>query len=182
MASGRRVDIDIAEIARLYTELEKSIPEISDMTGHSRSTIRARLNEIGMLRSRSDAIRLARDKGRLGSGARGKRRVFSDEWRRNLSTSLQQSAASRSRGVSVKRSGYIEYTRGQHKGRSQHVVAMEQLIGRPLAKDEVVHHIDHNRGNNHPSNLQLMSRSEHASLHAKENIHYRKRLSNGQFE
>ena len=42
---------------------------------------------------------------------------------------------------------------------------MEQILGRKLAKDEVVHHIDGNKLNNDPSNLQVMTRAEHSRIH-----------------
>ena len=71
-------------------------------------------------------------------------------------------------GFSVKPSGYIEHTRGEHKGRSVHVVIMEERIGRRLADDEVVHHIDGDRSNNNINNLALMTRSGHARLHRRE--------------
>lgn len=43
---------------------------------------------------------------------------------------------------------------------------IEHEIGRKLDKNEVVHHIDHNKNNNDISNLVVMSRSEHTKLHA----------------
>lgn len=49
----------------------------------------------------------------------------------------------------------------------EHVIVMEQHIGRYLTDDEVVHHIDFNRGNNDISNLRLMTRSMHSTLHGK---------------
>lgn len=36
---------------------------------------------------------------------------------------------------------------------------------RYLRPDLVIHHIDHNRQNNIPENLRVMTRSEHARLH-----------------
>ena len=50
-------------------------------------------------------------------------------------------------------------------GRHTHRVVAEQMLGRPLAKGEIVHHIDGNRRNNAPENLQVMTQSEHARLH-----------------
>lgn len=56
--------------------------------------------------------------------------------------------------------GYIkEY------GRHQHRIVMEKKIGRKLLTSEIVHHIDHNKHNNHPDNLQLVTRAEHAKIH-----------------
>lgn len=71
-------------------------------------------------------------------------------------------------GVSVKPSGYVEFTRGPNKGRSAHVVLMEERIGRRLLSDEIVHHVDGDRGNNDINNLALMTRSAHTRLHRRE--------------
>lgn len=46
-----------------------------------------------------------------------------------------------------------------------HRIVMENHIGRPLNKNEVVHHIDGNKFNNDISNLALMKRSEHSKEH-----------------
>jgi hypothetical protein len=40
---------------------------------------------------------------------------------------------------------------------------MEILLGRTLRRDEHVHHLDGNKVNNRPSNLQLLSASAHNS-------------------
>lgn len=49
-----------------------------------------------------------------------------------------------------------------------HRVVAEQILGRPLRDDEVVHHIDHNKRNNSPENLRIMSAEEHGRLHFEE--------------
>ena len=46
-----------------------------------------------------------------------------------------------------------------------HRKVMETKLGRPLQPGEVVHHIDKNKRNNDPSNLTVMSRSEHIKIH-----------------
>lgn len=42
---------------------------------------------------------------------------------------------------------------------------MESIVGRALTSDEVVHHINGDKRDNRPENLQLMSRSEHMLEH-----------------
>ena len=44
---------------------------------------------------------------------------------------------------------------------------MEQMIGRPLASKEVVHHRNGDRGDNRPENLQLFSEN---ALHLKHEL------------
>lgn len=49
----------------------------------------------------------------------------------------------------------------------EHRIVAENSLGRMLEDWEVVHHINGNTKDNTPENLQVMSRSVHASLHAK---------------
>ena len=58
-----------------------------------------------------------------------------------------------------------------------HRLALEEVLGRPLEPDELVHHIDGDPTNNHPDNLQIVTISEHALIHSKTRIRNRK----GQF-
>ena len=50
----------------------------------------------------------------------------------------------------------------------EHRYVMSEHLGRPLTKEEVVHHKDENKTNNSIENLQLMSHSEHTRLHRKD--------------
>ncbi len=58
-----------------------------------------------------------------------------------------------------------ETTYRKHHGRHEHRIVAEQLLGRPLVKGEIVHHRDGNKHNNDPSNLEVMTQSEHMKLH-----------------
>lgn len=69
-----------------------------------------------------------------------------------------------------KEDGYI-YLRVNHSEEIlEHRYVMEQVLGRKLLPEEHVHHKDENKQNNNPSNLQIMSKSEHQSYHAKKRV------------
>lgn len=160
----------------------KSINDLVKATGLSQYKIRKVLLGAGVLRSREDGHRLAVDGGKLGKAMLGKKREFSDEWKRNISIAKKAAMAGKSKGVSLKPNGYIEYTTGEYKGRSVHVVEVEKRIGRRLFANEVVHHKDGDRSNNSIDNLDLMTRAEHAAHHARENCNKRERDDHGKFK
>lgn len=47
----------------------------------------------------------------------------------------------------------------------EHRIVAEQKIGRSLRDDEVVHHKDEDKQNNHPDNLEVVTRPEHRREH-----------------
>lgn len=50
----------------------------------------------------------------------------------------------------------------------EHRLIMQRRLGRPLSKPEVVHHIDGDKRNNHPDNLEVMPTGwHHRAAHAK---------------
>lgn len=58
------------------------------------------------------------------------------------------------------------YTTGNWKGWIyEHRKIAEDVLQRPLTKNEIVHHIDGNKLNNDRTNIQVMSRSEHTKHH-----------------
>jgi len=142
------------------------IAEISKEHGITKSTLQRRFKKIGILRSRKEAMGLAAKQGKLGSGNRGKKLIFTEEHKKKMSLAKLARGEKYAAGITKKPSGYIEFTRGPHKGRREHTVKMEQHIGRPLAKDEVVHHINEITDDNRLENLQLMTQHTHSKLHA----------------
>ncbi len=47
----------------------------------------------------------------------------------------------------------------------EHRIIAEQIVGRRLAKDEIVHHKNGRRWDNRPENLEVMNKVEHAKMH-----------------
>lgn len=166
--------VNKAELEALYIDQRKSIPDIATKFCIGYSAARTLLLNAGIkLRSRADGVRAASSK--LGKHLIGKQRMFSEQWRKNISESKRKRADLTAAGVSKKASGYVEITRGQNKWRGLHVVVMECHIGRRISHNEVVHHIDEDKSNNAIENLMLMTRSEHTSLHRKQ----KKGIENG---
>lgn len=79
---------------------------------------------------------------------------------------VEERFAMRNRRINAKdRVGKEIHTYNKHLGEPEHRKIMRLKLGRELAPNEVVHHKDGDPFNNKPSNLQLMTRSEHTRLH-----------------
>lgn len=68
-------------------------------------------------------------------------------------------------GRRIRTDGYVMIWT-QSGERLEHQVVMEQHIGRALKRGEIVHHRNGDKQDNTIENLELMSQSEHAKLHA----------------
>ena len=60
--------------------------------------------------------------------------------------------------------GYIQITSGPYKGKLLHRLIYEEVYG-PIPKGYTIHHIDGDKTNNNPSNLMLLTKSNHHKLH-----------------
>lgn len=84
-----------------------------------------------------------------------------------LFSSEEQSRRGKMNNGDTQRKRFDGVTTGyrKHLGRHKHRIAAEEMLGRLLLPGEIVHHIDHDKTNNDPSNLQVMTQAEHARLH-----------------
>lgn len=57
--------------------------------------------------------------------------------------------------------------------RAEHRLIAEYVLGRNIARGEVVHHVDYNSLNNNPDNLQVMSVDAHNQLHQADKVRLR---------
>lgn len=68
--------------------------------------------------------------------------------------------------------GYVlawapEHPRASRGRVFEHILVVEKAIGRRLARDEEVHHVNEIKTDNRPENLVVMKRGEHQRLHAR---------------
>jgi hypothetical protein len=165
----------------LYHIQKKSISDIAQVYGKSTSTTRYWMMKSGIsLRTPADGMRLAGYK--TSQRQRGKKVIFTKSRIENIRKAKIAHGEKYAKGYRLTQYGYLEYTRGEFKGRLIHVVNAERFIlGRRLQKHENVHHKDLNKLNNNVDNLEVMTRSAHTRYHALLNYKKRKRDDHGRF-
>lgn len=141
-----------------------SLPQISGASGIPISTVRGWLLAAGVsLRSRTEGVRLA--SSRLSKIRSRPRCPLSDAHKANIAKAHAARAEIKAKGTRITSNGYVEYTRGPHKGRKVHDVMMEAKLGRRLRPGEEIHHVDENRQHNDLGNFELLTKPVHARLH-----------------
>jgi len=69
-------------------------------------------------------------------------------------------------GLTFTMDDFKEKSYQKQGGEYVHRTIAEKLLNRKLAKNEIVHHLDNNPENNHPTNLVVMDKDKHQQLHS----------------
>lgn len=73
----------------------------------------------------------------------------------------------------INHNGYVEvYWPEHHRARGngyvfEHIIVLEKKLGRRLKPNEHCHHVDQNKTNNNPENLEVVDIREHSKIHTK---------------
>jgi hypothetical protein len=149
------------EVKRLYLS-GLAMQEIVARIGQSYLIVRRILLAYQVIRPMKDAQRTSRERGRFPDLTGTTRPALSEERKAKISRARTAWGEAHAKGSYLK-NGYVVLTRGDKRG--EHRAVAEAILGRKLLPTEVVHHIDRNRSNNDPSNLAVMSNSEHVRQH-----------------
>lgn len=169
----------VEHIVDLYRQ-GMSLTEVAEAVGKGVSTVRYHVKRAGILRSRVEGIRASGDK--ISKALSGQSRSpVSEETKIKMSQSALERHDRSAKGYRIDGGGYLEFTRGPHKGQLVHRVFAECALGRPLEKFEVVHHIDGNKTNNNLDNLKVMDSKDHLKLHRNLDEETRRRDEDGRF-
>lgn len=133
-----------------------------NVPGHSKGHMAPHLTLINKARS-GNTPRIKRQKpNALYAGVKGRSAI--NRLRNYINNPMKDPEIRKKVGDRLRNRGEGRTYR-KYLGRHEHRVVAEQKLGRPLTKDEIVHHIDGNKRNNDPINLMIVTRAEHARIH-----------------
>ena len=175
-------NIGSTDLVALY-QSGSSTTQISAATGISLATVWRRLNAAGVMRNPRQSVLLAISQGRAAAKLRGRGSFMSADGEARFREASKAAKLGKGRGWRITSQGYVQFTMGEHAERPVHRVIVEQDIGRSLREEEVVHHVDGDRQNNSLDNLLIMTASQHAALHRRQenSVAPRRRNPNGTY-
>lgn len=177
-------------LEELYAEKEMTMREIAVALDVSTGTVYNYLKKYGIqsrptMTEKTKAKISDRNKGRPSAR---KGCTLSEETKRKMSEGHKGKTKKQSKyGGHTKKGtdGYVKVYKPEHPNATkdgyvmEHILVMEEKIGRYITREEAVHHINHIRDDNRIENLKLMTFKDHASLHMKERWKKRKENKNG---
>lgn len=137
---------DKITLAQKYNELG-SLQKVADYFGVSKKLILNYMNRHGIARNTPNSCKQRKDRNKNNNYHKGY--IITDSGYKLVKCNNHPKADSK---------GYVR----------EHILVVEDSIGRNLKDNEVVHHVDRNRLNNDINNLVLMDKEEHRSLHSRE--------------
>lgn len=168
--AGRSITFPRDEMIDLYVS-GKSSTEIAFIVGCSSVQVLRVIRSAGVTRSLSDGKILSHNKPDVKEKMRQSKlgTVCPEHVKAILRERIGPKHHSWNGGITHDAAGYLCYTispaNGDNAGKLVHRVVAEKMIGRELLSSEHVHHHDRDKTNNIPSNLAVMTASDHAKLH-----------------
>lgn len=175
------------EIVRLYIDENLPMWKVAETLNISVGKVFNRLHAIGIKPKShkdypvSDAV--IKHSQQIGKAQKGI--LMTDEQKIKLAESKFVGGVGHKK---LRKDGYVAVYFPEHPMANkdgyimEHDLVMSCVLGRHFTEDEVVHHKNHVRDDNRVCNLQVMTASEHAALHARERHEIQTRIKENNYE
>lgn len=165
-----------ADLIREYIENDKSMREVAKTLGVSAGTVYNYIKKYG-IKSRDGFTNAGKERIRAAAAQREYPHTKrTEEQRKRISDAKKGKYKYKTTYGGHKKNhvaGYVMvYAPDNHRATKdgyvmEHILIVEDAMGRPLAENECVHHINGIKNDNRIENLQVMTASEHMSYHMK---------------
>lgn len=151
-ADGKYKDLD-EKVRHLYLIEKLGIKSVSERLSSNFGLVQRRLKRMGILRSKSEGVKIAYEQGRFRPGG---------HWTREKNPRWKG-------GRRIRSDGYVGLLKPEHprahKGEVlEHIVVWEEAHQETVPKGWIIHHLNGIRSDNRPENLVAMSRNKHALI------------------
>ena len=171
-------------LEKVYIQEERPMHECAEILGISVGTVFNYIKKYGIASrpAMTDKTKQKISESKIGKPHKRGYKI-SEETKRKISDSRKGKFVHPSHFGGHKkkrRDGYVAIYCPEHQKANkdgyvmEHILVMEEAIGRHLTEEEVVHHKNHKRDDNRLENLELMTFRDHAKLHMKERWNDRK--------